>query len=517
MNRQYVLGIDFGTSGVRAGIFDLSGNEVIFREEQYELITPRPSYAEQRPDDWWKALCVASNAAVRDSGIRPGDIIGIGTDMTACTMMFLDDKMNPLHNAIMWMDVRAAEQAKRIAACGHPILRFNGFGNVSPEWMPCKTLWVKENLPEVYRKSRHVLSCEDWLGYKLTGRIAKNLNDAAARWYYDTGAGGWQADFFDSIGLGDVMEKIPSDVVPMGETLGTLTKEAADALGLAEGTPVAEGGADAFVAMLALGAVRPGKMAMVTGSSHLFLALTESPIHSGGIFGSFPDAVIQGLEMVEGGQTSTGSVINWYKNRLCGALAQEAKEAGESVYDILNREAEKLPAGSDGLICLDYFQGNRTPYTDGEVRGLIGGLSLMHTPFHIYKALVESICYGTEVIFGNFGKSGVRPKEVYACGGAVKSRFWMQTHADVCNVPINIPKVSEAPALGSAILGAVAGGAYGDLVSASDNMVKIISRIEPNRERHEEYQYYAKKYAELYPMMMEWTHDLVRHEKHKIF
>jgi ribulokinase len=515
MGKQYVLGIDFGTSSVRVGIFDLKGNEVIFRDKPYALITPKPSYAEQRPDDWWSALCEASRLAMKDSGIDPNDIAGIGTDTTACTLVYLDEHMNPLMNAIMWMDVRAADQAKRIAACGHPILKFNGFGNVSPEWMPCKTLWVKENRPEVYQKTAHILECDDWLGYKLTGRIAKNLNDATARWYYDNRNGGWQTDFFELVGLGDVIDKIPQDVIKLGDTLGTLTKEAADALGLVEGIPVGEGGADAYVAMLALGAVRPGKVAFITGSSHLFLFLSEQELHSNGMFGSFPDMLIEGYETIEAGQTSTGSVINWFKNNLCGNIAMQVKETGESIYDVLNREAERLPIGSDGLICLDYFQGNRTPYTDGEVRGMIGGLSLMHTPAHIYKALIESICYGTEIAFRNFEKNGVRPKEVYICGGAVKSRFWMQTHANVSNVPINIPKVSEAPTLGSAIIGAVAGGVYPDLVTASDNMVTIVDRIEPDPQAYQQYKYYADKYAELYPMLKDWMHDIAEHARNK--
>lgn len=515
MGNQCVMGIDFGTSGVRVGIFDLAGNEIIFRDKPYELITPKPSYAEQRAKDWWDSLCIASNAAIKDSGINPSDIVGIGTDTTACTLVFLDKNMEPLMNAIMWMDMRSAEQAKRIAQCGHPMLKYNGYGNVSPEWMPCKTLWVKEHMPEVYEKTAHILECEDWLGYMLTGRVAKNLNDATTRWYYDNKNGGWQPDFFESIGLGDVIGKIPKDVIKMGDKLGVLTKQAADALGLVKGIPVAEGGADAYVAMLALGAVRPGKCALVTGSSHLFLFLSETEVHSNGIFGSYPDAVIEGLQLVEAGQTSTGSIINWHKNNQCGYISEQAKSTGQSVYDILNREAEKLPIGSNGLICLDYFQGNRTPYTDGEVRGMISGLSLMHTPIHIYKALLESICYGTEVIFRNFETNGVRPKEIYVCGGAVKSPLWLQTHANVSNMPINIPKVSEAPTLGSAILGAVAGGVYKDLVTASDNMVTIVEKIEPDKEIFEEYKYYVDKYAQLYPILSEWMHDLAKHERQK--
>jgi len=511
MSDKYVMGIDFGTSGARVGIFDTKGNEVIFCDEPIELLTPRPGFAEQRAGDWWAALCKASKRAISETGIDPKDIAGIGTDTTACTLVFMDGHMQPLMNAIMWMDVRASAQASRAAETDHPVNKYTGFGNASAEWMPYKTLWVKENLPDIYEKTSHILACDDWLGYMLTGNIVKNLNDAAARWYYDSKNGGWQEDFYDMLGLEGVMEKIPREVKKLGEGLGGLTGEAAKALGLAEGIPVAVGGADAYVAMLALGAVREGRMAMVTGSSHLFMLLVKDGIHGKGMFGSYPDAVVDGLEMLEAGQTSTGSIINWFKNSLCGSLAHEAKSKGLSIYDILNAQAGKLPIGSDGLVCLDYFQGNRTPYVDGDARGLISGLTLAHTPAHIYRALVEGICYGSEIIFRNFRKNNVPLKELYACGGAVKSDFWMQAHSDVSGLPINIPRVMEAPVLGSAILGAVAGGVYPDIASASDSMVEIVKRIEPNKERHEEYRFYADSYAELYPLLKDWMHRVARH------
>ncbi len=508
---KYVLGIDYGTGGVRVGIFDISGNQIIFRTTEYELITPKTGYAEQRIDDWWNCLIRSSHNAIKDSGIDVNDIIGIGYDATACTPVFFDENMQPLRNAIMWMDMRGAQQAKRIAASGHHMLKYNGYGNVSPEWFPCKALWVKENEPEIYEKIHCVMDAPDWIGYKLTGNISKNITDGTTRWYYDDTNGGWQKDFYETIGLGDIVDKLPENVLHPGETLGRLTKEAAHDLGLREGTPVAVGAADAYNAMFGLGVVRNNKCAMVTGSSHLYLILTDKTMHAKGMFGSYPNAVIKGLNMIEAGQTSTGSIINWHKKNNCGYLNNEAKQKGVDVYDLLNEGAEKLPIGSDGLICLDYFQGNRTPYSDGEVRGMIGGLSLMHTPIHIYKALVESICYGAEIIFRNFEKEGTKPAEVYACGGAVKSDFWMQTHADISNIPINITKVSEAPVLGSAIL-SVAGGVYGDVVTASENMVEVIKRIEPNLDRHEQYKYYVNKYMQLYPMLKEWMHDLVRHE-----
>ena len=379
----YVMGIDVGTGGVRVALFDLKGEIVIFREEGIPLYTPRVGWAEQKPDDWWDALCNATRKAIHDSSILPGDIIGISADTTSCTVILLDEKMKPVRPAIMWMDVRASAQAKRIKDSRHPALKYNGFGNVSPEWMPCKALWLKENEPDCYRNAAYIVDCIDWMMYKLAGRLTASINTATARWYYDRSCGGWPYDFYESIGLEDVIKKFPQDILDMGSQVGMLTISAAADLGLVQGIPVGEGGADGFVAMIGLNVVEPGKMVMVTGSSHLHLCLSQSEIHAPGIFGSFPDCIVPGLNMIEAGQISTGSAVNWYKNNFCGNMENSARKRGCSIYRFLDDEAEKLPIGSEGLIFLDYFQGNRTPYTDAEARGLLYGLTLKHTPYHV--------------------------------------------------------------------------------------------------------------------------------------
>lgn len=511
----YVMGIDVGTSSVRVAIFDLQGEIVIFRDEAYPLYTPNLGWAEQKPEEWWQALCKASRKAIQDSCINPKDIIGISADTTSCTVLLVDENMNPIRPAIMWMDVRASQQAKRITETKHPALKYNGYGNVSPEWMPCKALWLKENEPENYKKAAHVIECIDWIMYRLTGRLTASINTTSARWYYDNASGGWPYDFYNKIGLEDLIQKFPKDVLNMGEIVGRLSKEAAEDLGLVSGIPVGEGGADAYVGMIGLNVVQPGKMALITGSSHLHLSLSDHELHAAGILGSFPDCVVPGLSMIEGGQISTGSIVNWYKNNMCGSIEKIAKERGCSVYRILDEQAEKLPIGSEGLIVLDYFQGNRTPYTDPNVRGLIYGLTLKHTPVHIFRAIIEGICYGTEHIFQAFENVGLRPKEVYICGGATKSRWWMQAHADVSNVPVFIPKVGEAPSLGSAILGAVAGGAYKTIQEAAKNMVSFIDKIEPDIEKHQEYKFFVEKYIELYPKLKDWMYDITRHTTEK--
>ncbi|NJD02741.1 MAG: xylulose kinase [Ruminiclostridium sp.] len=507
----YALGIDMGTSSVRVAIFDLKGKSVVFRDEPYPLYTPYSGWAEQKPEEWWDALCKASRKAIEDSGIKPEDIIGISADTTCCTVLLVDENIDPIRPAIMWMDIRASKQAKRITESGHPALKYNGYGNVSSEWMPCKALWLKENESEKYNKAAHVIECIDWVMYRLTGRLTASINTTSARWYFDKTAGGWPHEFYTKIGLEDLIQKFPKDILALGEVAGKLTKAAADDLGLVPGIPVGEGGADAFVGMVGLNVVEPGRLALITGSSHLHLGLSDKEIHMPGIFGSYPDAVVPGLSMFEGGQISTGSIVNWFKTNMCGYVEKIAKERGCSIYTVLNEEAEKLPAGSEGLIVLDYFQGNRTPHTDADVRGLIYGLSLKHTPVYIYKAIIEGICYGTEHIFQSFRKAGFSPKEVYICGGAVKSKLWLETHANVSNIPIFIPEVSEAPSLGSAILGAVAAGAYDNIQNAAKNMVNFIDKIEPDAEKHEEYKFFVDKYIAFYPMMKDWMHDITNH------
>lgn len=515
VRKQYVLGIDMGTGGARVGIFDLKGNVVVFCSENYPLYTPSSGRAEQDVDEWWAAVCKASKKAIATSGIDPADIKGMSVDTTCCTVLLSGENMIPLRKAILWMDVRASEQAKRIFESGHDALKYNGYGMVSAECLPAKALWIKENEPELWNKATRFYECTDWLIYKLTGQYTASINCASARWYYNSQEGGYPADFYEKIGLEDLIPKLPQRVLSMGEFVGGLTAQAAEELGLVEGTPVGEGGADAFVGVIGLNAVQPGKLTLITGSSHLHIAQVQQAIHSKGMWGAYPDCIVKGLQMVEGGQTSTGSIIEWFVNNLCGGVKEEAKAQGKSVYDLLNEGAENLPIGAEGLVALDFFQGNRTPYVDPDVRGMFYGLSLNHTPAHMYRAIIESICYGTEAIIEVFRGADFDLSEIVISGGAVKSRFWLQTHADVSNVPITVPKVTEGPCLGSAILGAVAGGVYPDVQTAAENMTAVDYVVQPDVKRHEQYRFYYEKYKQFYALAKEWMHQVTMHSVNK--
>ena len=511
MTGPYILGIDFGTESVRVGIFDTAGKPVVFASQTYPLYHPRPGWAEQRPDEWWSALVQATRQALADSRIPKEAIVGLGADCTSCTVLALGNDFQPLRPAIIWMDVRAADQARRIAASGHPALKYNGYGNVSAEWMPCKALWLKENEADIYRQARYIGEFIDWLNLRLTGAWTASINNTAIRWYFDRAEGGWPASFYEQISLGDILAKFPPRVLDLGQVVGPLLPAVADELGLPPGIPVAQGGADAFVAMIGLDVVQPGKMAFITGSSHLHLGQSAQPFHAKGIFGAYTDAVLPGQYTVEGGQVSTGSVVKWFKDNYCGNEAAIAAQRGVDIYTVLTELAEQVPPGSEGLIVLDYWQGNRTPYVDPEARGVIRGLSLKHTTGHLFRAIIEGIAYGTEHILRTFRDHGYVVQEMVAAGGPTKSAFWMQIHADVSNVPITLPEVPDGAALGSAILGAVAAGLFPDIQSAAKQMVHVRSRIEPNRAAHEAYRFYVDQYINTYPPLQPLIHQAVRH------
>jgi len=507
---EYILGIDAGTESIRAAIFDTAGKCIGFGVSENKIIHKFPGWAEQDPNEWEKSLVAAIKKAIDNSSIDPKYIQGVSVDGTSCTVVFLDEGGKPLRPAIMWMDVRAYKEAREISKTGHPALEYSGFSNVSPEWFPCKVLWIKRNEPEIYRKAKTIFEHTDWLIYKLTGDLTVNINTITIRWFYNSNRGGFPEDFYELIGIGDVFEKIPKRILRLGEVVGGLSKEMAELTGLREGIPVAEGGADAYIAVIGVNALKPGKMALITGSSHLHIGLTDKEVHAPGIFGSYPNALLPGYHVIEGGQISTGSVVKWFRNNFVSTeVEKEAKNAGKSVYRVLDEKASEIPIGSEGLIVLEHWQGNRTPWVDPTSRGVIRGLTLKHTIYHIFRAILEGVAYGTAVILDNFEKNEITIREIVACGGAAQSDFWLQIHADVTGKPIILPEEPQAASLGSAILAAVGAGIYDSINEAANKMVKVKKVIEPDPSRHELYEFLIAQYVKTYENLKDISREMI--------
>jgi len=506
---MYVLGIDAGTQAVKAGLFDTQGKLIASGSQPYQTTYPKPGWAEQHPEDWWRGLVTAVRACLQNANVDTAQIKGICADATTCTLIPMKANGTVLRPALLWMDVRATEQAQRIHQTGHEALRYSLAG-VSAEWMPPKTLWLKENEPDIYNAADYIIEYTDWIAYRLTGRFALNLNTVTQRWFYHTPTGGWNSDFFKQIGLEGVEEKFPPDVMGIGEPVGGLLPHVAHELGLPAGTPVLMGGGDAFVGLLGLGVVEPGDMAVVMGSSNVLAGLTEDELHFPGIFGSFPDAAMPGLNLIEGGQVSTGSILNWFKTNFAIDLEAEAKEAGVSPYALLEAGALKVPVGSEGLVVLDYFQGNRTPHTDSLARGMILGLSLQSSRAHLYRALMEGIAYGMKDILDTFEQHDCTISRVIACGGAVQSLVFMQIYADVTGKTIYTTREAEASLLGSGVAAAYGAGLYPSLQEASRGMVQISGEFEPDMKKHAQYQAYVAHYKQAYQDIKTVMHRLAQ-------
>ncbi len=490
------LTADGGTESLRARIYDESGTCLGTKAVAYDTHFA-PARAEQNPADWWANFVTASRGAIADAGVDPSEIEAIAYATTCCTVVALDENGDALRPAIMWMDVRANREADAVLATGDDALKLNGAGQgpVSAEWMIPKSLWLKRNEPEIFDRATRICEYQDFLTYKLTGEWAASLDNAGLRWHFRNREGGWARGMLARLGIEELEGKWPQRVVAPGDVIGTLTQRAARELGLPRSVKVVQGGADALIGMIGLGVHQPGQLAMITGSSHLQFGVTEDPLNAPGVWGSYADIVYPGRWIVEGGQTSTGSIMNWLA-RLTG---------GPLDYGKLNAEAARLPPGCEGLIVQDHFQGNRTPHTDPLSRGAIVGLTLAHGPHHIFRAIMEGIGFGTKAILDAFARAGYEGREMTVGGGATASDLWLQIHADTSGLPVRVPASPDAPSTGSAVLAGVGAGRFNSIDEGIGAMVRPGRLVEPNARNVARYAEIYPRYAALYPALRELT------------
>ncbi|MGL4606666.1 MAG: FGGY-family carbohydrate kinase [Eubacteriaceae bacterium] len=499
MNKtRYFMGVDTGTQSVRVVVTDLSGNVVASNEQVYETYYPKPGWAEQKPEDWWNSFNKAVETVMGSlsTGIRYS-IAALSVCSTSSTVLPVDEEGNPLTDAIMWMDTRAVKEMETINATNHPILKYCG-GEDSVEWMIPKTLWIKNNQPEIYEKSHKIIEQLDWMNYKLCGKFTTSICQAACKWNYVVCEGGWNEEFFNMIGLEDYKEKLVLDVKRLGEQIGVIDKDFAEKYDLNPEMIVVEGGIDAHVGMLGLGVATPGKLAMIMGTSFVQLGFAEKKLELEGIWGPYNEPVVPNAWLLEGGQISAGSIVKWFMREF-----EITNSSKGNPYEQMNQLVEEIEPGAEGLVALDFFQGNRTPYKDANAKGVIYGLTLSHTKGHIYRALLESVALGTKNIIDNFENQGCPVEVIVGCGGVTKDKTWMQIIADVTGKPIIVTVDPSAGGLGCAIIAAVGAKAYETFEEAAAGMVKEDYTVIPNPELYDIYQGIFENYTEIYNQLKE--------------
>src|SRR5947209_1707834 len=456
-----VLGIDAGTAGLRAGLFDLWGHPLGFHDEPYETLYPRPGWAEQRPDDWWTALVGAVRGCLQRSREDAKRVVGLAID-APCNILLVDGDGAPLTNSLIWMDLRGADAARRLTATHDPVLMYCG-EDVPAEWPLPKALWLKENDPALWEEAAYLVEQIAWLTWRLTGEWAIPLNTAAAKWLYrareDGGVpAGWPVSLLQSVGLEELPDKVPGEPLAMGACAGQLTPAAAAELGLPPGIAVAMSGIDAHAGMVGMDVPGPGSLALITGTSTCQLVQSPQAVFDRGLWGPFESAVIPGDWTLETGQSSTGGTVRWMLDLLGGTLP-----IGEGRYEVADAAASAVPRGAGGLTVLDFWQGSRTPIKDPAARGTIWALTPAHGPGHLLRSVYEATAYGNRHILEKLHSLGVPMERIVACGGGTRSELWLQIIADVAGLPLYLPEVPDAVSLGTAMCAAVGAGAFADL------------------------------------------------------
>ena len=501
-NHSIVAGFDFGTQALKVSMYTREGKLVWRGESSYPTTFPFTGRAEQQPEHWWQALVRVLGEAAKTVALSR--IEGIGVCATSSTVLVTDEAGVPQTAAIMWMDKRAVSQTIAINENPDPIvkevLRYSG-GKVSEEWMVAKALYLKEN--GFLTPGTKVVEQLDWMNFRLTSRWVASQCNAVCKWNY-LGGKGFSPAFYEAIGLPDYQEIWPDEVIPVGSQVGEITEQAAVELGIRAGIPVFQGGIDAHIGMLGAGAVESGIMSLVMGTSFVHLVHTEEPVFHEGLWGPYENAILPDKWLIEGGQLSCGSLTTWFLQQFYPHVP--AEELG-AVYEEVVAEAEKIAPGSDGLVMMDSWQGNRTPYRNPHATGAMVGFTLAHTRFHIFRAILEATAYGTRNIISTFADSNVPITRIIACGGGTKNALWMQILSDVTGLVIETLEETEAGSKGAAILAAYGLGHYPSLADAARNNAEKAHVYTPRRDAHEQYNRYFAAYLDLhkalFPIMKE--------------
>jgi L-ribulokinase len=521
---KYAIGVDFGTESGRALVVRVRdgaelasavhhyGDNVIDEHLPGDPTPLPPEWALQNPDDYIAVFQNAVPQAVQQSGVDPADIIGIGIDFTACTMMPTRADGTPLcrlpewrHNPHAWVKLwkhhAAQPEADRINETarqrGESWLNRYG-GKISSEWFFSKVLQILDEAPDVYRAADRLIEAADWVIWQLCGVETRNTCTAGYKAIYQDGKFPNKA-YLAALhpALVDVVEtKMMAQLAPLGGRAGGLTAEAARWTGLQPGIAVAVANVDAHVTVPAAQVVEPGRMVMIMGTSTCHMVMGDSLHNVPGMCGVVDGGIIPSLYGYEAGQSGVGDIFAWFvDNAVPPEYHAAAQQAGMDMHGYIEAQAAKQKPGEHGLLALDWWNGNRSVLVDVDLSGLIVGATLATRAPDIYRALIESTAYGTRVIIESFENNGVPITELVAAGGLPeKNRLLMQIYADVTGREFRIIGSAQGPALGSAMHAAVAAGAYPDIQAAAQTMGKLKDKV--YRPIPENQVIYDKLYAE---------------------
>ena len=551
-SKKYAIGVDFGTESGRAVLVEVAtGWEVATSVYTYENrvideflpvegdpVRLEPEWALQDPQDYLRTFQNTIPAVLKESQIDPVDVIGVGIDFTACTMMPVKKDGTPLcvipelrrnpHAWVkLWKHHAAQPEADQINATarqmGEAWLDRYG-GKISSEWFFAKTLQILHEAPEIYQAADRLLEAADWVVWQLTGVESRNTCTAGYKAIWSKRQGFPDKKYFAALDprLENVIdEKMTRIITPIGDRAGSLTPQAAGWTGLQPGIAVAIANVDAHVSVPAATVTEAGRMVMIMGTSICHMVLSKEEHIVPGMCGYVEDGILPGFFGYEAGQSCVGDHFAWFvENCVPAAYQQEAEARGVNIHALLEEKAARLRPGESGLLALDWWNGNRSVLVDVDLSGLLLGATLATKAEEIYRALIEATAYGTRVIIDAFEHYGVPINELVACGGLPeKNKLLMQIYSDVTGREMKVTASQQTPALGSAMFGAVAAGqaagGYDSIYEAVQHMARLKDEVyKPIPENSKAYDKLFAEYLRLHDYFGRGDNDVMKTLKH---
>jgi len=506
-DKTYVLGIDVGTSSTKAIVFDEEGNPKAEGRATYPLLRPRPGWVEQKAEWWWQAFQEAVKEAINKANIiKKEKIAAIGITHQRITTVPVDDKIEPLRNAILWNDIRCSKQNEWAEKKIGKEKIYSRTGNFPSLWTVYKAMWLKENEPEIYRKTNKFLLVQDYIIYKLTGRLVTTSSSAIQTGCLDViSPTKWAEDILE---LFNIPVKLWVDeILPGGKVAGKVTREASNSTGLPSGLPVVTTAGDQPCGTLGAGVNQEGMLAINGGTSCSLEAYVKK-LRLDPDLNYFIEISPTGDYLLEDSIWSGGSALmNWFKDNFASQEVEKAKREGEDIWDRLYNLAAQVPPGNKGLMLIPYYSGAASPYWDLRARGVIFGFLLDHGKPYLVRAILEGLAFESrrKKEFMEKG-SGVPITKVRMYGGSARSNLWNQIFADIMGIEVSTLKTAETTALGAAICAAKGGGIYSSFKEATEKMVHVDKKFLPDPEKKK---LYDKLYFEVYSKFYDRVQDLI--------
>lgn len=494
MNEQYLIGVDLGSTAVKAGLFDSQGRKIATHTQEHQLLTPCDLAVEQCPEVYWEAFKACIAGIMEKSGVDKESVLAISLSAQGETMVFLDENMEPLYNFIVWMDTRPQEEAGVIGSwfSAEEVLQKTGQGPITSLYPACKVLWFQRHYPDRFARTRKILLLDDYIFYRMGGGFYSEGSNWCTSYMWDINTRTYWPEMLERLNL--TPEMLPQ-TVETATPIGTLLPEAAQELGLTPKVKLIMGGLDQSCGTIGVGNVKPGIFSESTGAALVVCSMTKSIVLDRG--GELPCfyGVIPDLYMLHAGGKG-GIILRWLRDTLCTRELEIEQAGGDNAYNQMDALAAPIPAGSDGLVVLPYFGGAGAPNTDQYAKGTIYGLSLQHTRAHLIRAFMEATAINIYCMVEYCERVTGKPvAEIRSLGGGARSPLWCQIKADVLGRPVvTMKNTQDAACLGAAIIAGVGAGLWDSIAETASRLVEIEHVYTPNPANRQAYDRQIRRY-----------------------